>query len=128
MLEMEIAAVEERHMRGISFFHKAGGFSPTMGILGTVLGLTHTLANATDASSMASGIAVAFIATLWGVGLANLFFLPISDKLRLRHDDEVAHLELIMEGVIAIQAGYTPRNVRTRLSSFIAPRFRGREV
>ena len=128
ILETEIVNIEQRHKRGIVFFQKAGGFSPTMGILGTVLALIHTLANATDASTMASSIAVAFIATLWGVGLANLFFLPISDKLRLRHEEEVAHLELITEGVIALQSGDTPRSIRTRLLSFVAPRHRMHEV
>jgi chemotaxis protein MotA len=77
---------------------------------------------------MAGSIAAAFIATLWGVGLANLFFLPVSDKLRLRHDEEMAHLELITEGVVAIQSGDNPRNIRTRLHSFIAPQHRYGEV
>ncbi len=124
ILETEMAYVEERHKRGIVFFQKAGGFAPTMGILGTVLGLIHTLGNTSDASKMASHIAAAFIATLWGVGLANLFFLPVSDKLRLRHDEEIAHLELIMEGVLALQSGENPRYIRTRLLSFIAPKRR----
>ena len=128
ILETEIAYAEERHKRGIVFFQKAGGFSPTMGILGTVLALIHTLSNTSDASQMAGAIASAFIATLWGVGLANLFFLPLSDKLRLRHDEEVAFLELIMEGVIALQAGENPRSIRTRLLSFIAPDRRHGEV
>lgn len=127
ILEMELAYVEERHKKGIVFFQKAGGFAPTMGILGTVLGLVHTLGNTSDASRMASAIAAAFIATLWGVGVANLFFLPISDKLRMRHQEEVAHLELIMEGAIALQAGESPRAIRTRLLSFIAPGKRGNE-
>jgi chemotaxis protein MotA len=124
ILETEIAYVEERHKRGIVFFQKAGGFAPTLGILGTVLGLVHTLGNADDASKMAASIAGAFIATLWGVGLANLFFLPVSDKLKMRHDEEMAHLELVMEGVVAIQSGENPRNIRTRLHSFVAPDFR----
>ncbi len=124
ILETEIAYVEERHKRGIIFFQKAGGFAPTLGILGTVLGLVHTLGNTDDASKMATSIAGAFIATLWGVGLANLFFLPVSDKLRMRHDEEMAHLELLMEGVVAIQSGENPRNIRTRLHAFIAPDFR----
>ncbi len=124
ILETEIAYIEERHKKGIEFFQKAGGFAPTMGILGTVLGLVHTLANTSDATKMATAIAGAFIATLWGVGLANLFFLPLADKLRLRHDEEMAHLELIMEGVVAIQSGDNPRNVRTRLYSFVAPHHR----
>lgn len=121
ILETEIAYVEERHKKGIAFFQKAGGFSPTMGILGTVLGLIHTLSNTSDAAKMASAIAAAFIATLWGVGLANLFFLPVSDKLRMRHEEEIAHLELIMEGVLWLQSGENPRNIRTRLLAFIAP-------
>ncbi len=128
ILETEMAYVEERHKRGITFFQKAGGFAPTLGILGTVLGLVQTLGNTSDASKMAGSIAAAFIATLWGVGLANLFFLPVSDKLRLRHDEEMAHLELITEGVVAIQSGDNPRNIRTRLHSFIAPQHRYGEV
>jgi chemotaxis protein MotA len=124
ILETEIIYVEERHKKGIKFFQKAGGFSPTMGILGTVLGLINTLSNTSDASRMAGAIAAAFIATLWGVGLANLFFLPVSDKLRMRHEDELGYLELITEGVIAIQAGENPRNIRTRLLSFLSPQQR----
>jgi chemotaxis protein MotA len=128
VLETDIAYLEERHRRGIEFFQRAGGFAPTMGILGTVLGLVHTLANTDDAARMASAIASAFIATLWGVGIANLFFLPISDKLRRRHREEVAFQELIMEGVIALQSGETPRNIRTRLLSFIPARQRAGDL
>ena len=128
ILETEIACIEERHKRGITFFQKAGGFSPTLGILGTVLGLIHALGSTDDAAKMATSIAAAFIATLWGVGLANLFFLPVSDKLRLRHDEEMAYLELIMEGVVAIQSGDNPRNIRIRLQSFIAPHMRRRDT
>ena len=73
---------------------------------------------------MATAIASAFIATLWGVGLANLFLLPVSDKLRLRHKEEVAYQELIVEGMIALQSGDTPRNIRSRLVSFVSPRRR----
>ena len=128
ILETEIAHIEERHKRGIIFFQKAGGFSPTLGILGTVLGLVHALGNTSDASKMAGAIAAAFIATLWGVGLANLFFLPVSDKLRMKNDEEVAYLELIMEGVVAIQSGDNPHNIRIRLNSFLSPSHRSREV
>ncbi len=127
ILETEMVYTEERHKHGIIFFQKAGGFAPTMGILGTVLGLIHTLSNTSDASRMAAHIAAAFIATLWGVGTANLFFLPISDKLRLRHEEEMAHLELITEGVLALQSGENPRYIRTRLLSFIAPHHRFHE-
>ena len=124
ILENEIAYIEDRHKRGIAFFQKAGGFAPTLGILGTVMGLVQALSGSPDAASMASAIAAAFIATLWGVGLANLFFLPISDKLRLRHEEEMAYLELTMEGVAAIQSGENPRHIRTRLESFLSPEHR----
>ncbi len=127
ILQTEIAYTEERHKKGIAFFQKAGGFAPTLGILGTVLGLIHTLGNTSDASKMAASIAAAFIATLWGVGLANLFFLPVSDKLRMRHDEEMAHLELVLEGMVAIQSGENPRNIRTRLHAFVSPQHRTSE-
>ena len=96
----------------------------TLGIIGTVLGLIHTLGSTSDAERMATAIAGAFIATLWGVALANLCYLPISDKLKLRHEEELANLDLIMEGVIAIQSGDNPRIVKTKLLSFISPHMR----
>ncbi len=128
ILETEIAYVEERHKKGIALFQKLGGFSPTLGIIGTVLGLIHTLSNVQEPDRMAGAIAGAFIATLWGVALANLVYLPIGDKLRLRHEEELASLDLIMEGVISIQSGDNPRVVKTKLLSFISPELRLREV
>ncbi len=89
ILDSEMTYLEERHKKGIDFFQKAGGFAPTMGILGTVLCLVHTLGNTDDAGKMAAAIAAAFIATLWGVALANVFLLPIADKLRFRHEEEM---------------------------------------
>jgi chemotaxis protein MotA len=121
ILETEIAHIEERHRKGIELFKKLGGFAPTLGIIGTVLGLIQTLANTADTSHMASGIATAFIATLWGVCSANLFYLPIGDKLRHRHMEELSTLELIMEGVVSIQSGENPRMIRTKLQSFVNP-------
>ncbi|MBD3234109.1 MAG: motility protein A [candidate division Zixibacteria bacterium] len=121
LLETEIDNLTERHQAGILLFRKLGGFSPTMGIIGTVLGLIQSLANAGDTSQMASSIATAFIATLWGVALANLVYLPISDKLKRKHDAEVHTLRLILEGMIAIQSGENPRVIRSKLSSFVVP-------
>ncbi len=121
ILETEINYLEARHSKGIELFKKLGGFAPTMGIIGTVLGLIHTLANTSDTSQMAAGIASAFIATLWGICSANLFFLPVGDKLRHRHLDEVANLELVLEGVVSIQSGENPRLIRSKLQSFIDP-------
>ncbi len=121
ILETEISYKAERHNRGIGLFRTMGGFSPTMGIIGTVLGLIHTLANTDDPARMASAIASAFIATLWGVALANLAWIPIAEKLKLRHEEEMTTLELITEGVVSIQSGDNPRMIRTKLTSFITP-------
>jgi len=119
ILETEMEAISERHEAGALFFQKMGGFSPTMGILGTVLGLIHALSNITDAPNMARHIASAFIATLWGVGLANLVYLPICDKLRNRFQEEMRALEIILEGVVALSRGENPRIIRTKLYSYL---------
>jgi chemotaxis protein MotA len=128
ILETEIAYISERHKKGAGLFQKLGGFSPTLGILGTVLGLIHTLGSTEDAGKMAESIAGAFIATLWGVGMANLVYLPISDKLKHRHEEEQMLLELILEGAISIQSGDNPRVIRTKLLSFITPNLRTEQV
>ena len=124
ILETEVSYIAERHRKGIALFKALGGFSPTLGIIGTVLGLVHTLSNTGDAARMATAIAGAFIATLWGISMANLVYLPIGDKLRMRHDEEAAVLDLIIDGIISIQAGENPRIIRTKLLSFIDPKTR----
>ena len=127
ILEIEMSYVEERHKSGAAFFQKLGGFSPTLGIMGTVLGLIHALSNLENSSNIASSIAAAFIATLWGVALANLIYLPISDKLKARHQDETLCLEIITEGVIALAMGDNPRVIRMKLLSFLIPGLRAEE-
>jgi chemotaxis protein MotA len=127
ILETEMAYISERHKTGQTFFQKLGGFSPTLGIIGTVLGLINALSRSGDPSKMASHIAAAFIATLWGISLANLLYLPISDKLKYRNQEEMKSLELIIEGLISIQSGENPRVIRTKLLSFITPGERGGE-
>jgi chemotaxis protein MotA len=124
ILETELANIGERHKTGILFFQKLGGFSPTLGIVGTVLGLIHALSQVEDASKIAGAIAGAFIATLWGISMANLCYLPISDKLRFRHQEETKRMELILEGMISIQSGENPRLIRSKLLSFITPKQR----
>ena len=121
VLETEMTNIEERHKNGMVLFNKMGGFSPTLGIIGTVLGLIHTLANTEDAGRMAASIAAAFIATLWGVCLANLVYLPLADKLKFRHDEEMLYFGLVIEGATAIQSGENPRMIREKLMSFIHP-------
>jgi len=124
ILETEMAYISERHRRGALLFQKLGGFSPTLGILGTVLGLIHTLSSSGDADQMARSIAAAFIATLWGVGMANLLYLPLADKLKFRHEHEEIILEMILEGTLSIQAGENPRVVRSKLEAFLPPKLK----
>ncbi|MHB8110156.1 MAG: flagellar motor protein [Syntrophorhabdaceae bacterium] len=121
ILEIEMAYIEERHKAGANFFMKLGGFSPTLGIIGTVLGLIHALGNMESSSNMASAIASAFIATLWGVAMANLIYLPLSDKLKAKHQDEALYLEIITEGAISLAMGDNPRVIRMKLVSFLLP-------
>ena len=121
VLETEIAALKERHKVGAKFFADMGAFAPTLGIIGTVLGLVHMLENLEDPSSMGPLIAAAFVATLWGVMTANLICLPISNKLKRASSAEVAYKELIVEGVLAIQAGANPRTVTEKLKSYLPP-------
>lgn len=124
ILEIEMSYIEERHRAGALFFQKLGGFSPTLGIIGTVLGLIHALSSLEDSANMASSIATAFIATLWGVSLANLIYLPISDKLKARHQEEALYLQIICEGVISLAMGENPRVIRMKLMSFLLPQIR----
>jgi chemotaxis protein MotA len=127
ILEIEMSYVEERHKSGAAFFQKLGGFSPTLGIMGTVLGLIHALSSLENSSNIASSIAGAFIATLWGVALANLIYLPISEKLKAKHQDEGLCLEIITEGVMSLAMGDNPRVIRLKLLSFLVPGMREEE-
>jgi chemotaxis protein MotA len=124
ILEIEMAYLHERHKVGSMFFQKLGGFSPTLGIMGTVLGLIHALGSMESSSNMASAIASAFIATLWGVAMANLIYLPIADKLKAKHQDEAVYLEIISEGVVSLAMGDNPRVIRMKLLSFLLPDMR----
>ena len=121
ILEIEMSYIHERHKVGADFFQKLGGFSPTLGIIGTVLGLIHALGNMENSANMAGAIAAAFIATLWGVTMANLIYLPVSDKLKAKHTDEALYLEIICEGVLSLAMGDNPRVIRMKLLSFLLP-------
>lgn len=124
ILENDIASLKARHKVGAKFFADLGGFAPTLGIIGTVLGLIHMLENLKDPSSAGPSIAVAFTATLWGVMTANLFWLPLGNKLKRMSETEVHHMELVLEGVLAIQSGANPRVIEERLLAFMAPKQR----
>ena len=119
MLENEITFYEDRQKKDASIFEAAGGFSPTMGIIGTVMGLIKVLGSLSDPSQLGPAVALAFIATLYGVGFANLFWLPIAGKLKLKTKQEVVQKELIVEGVMSIQAGENPRTLREKLEVFL---------
>jgi chemotaxis protein MotA len=120
-LEQDIAALRDRHKVAAKWFADAGGFAPTLGIIGTVLGLVHALEGLSEPAKLGHAISSAFIATLWGVMSANLMWLPLSNKLKRMSAVEVAHKELVMQGVLAIQAGVSPRAVGERLKSHLAP-------
>ncbi|MGH7739218.1 MAG: motility protein A, partial [bacterium] len=133
IMETDIAFLEARHKVGESIFGTFGGFSPTLGIIGTVLGLVHALGqlgesgagNNTDAIfQVISAIATAFIATFYGIALANIFFLPISFKLKQNNQQEVLLREVMLEGILAISAGDNPRIVEEKLKAFLPPKLK----
>lgn len=121
ILRTELELMQERHGTGAKFFETAGGYAPTMGIIGTVMGLVHVLGQLSDTGNLGAAIAVAFLATFYGVATANVFWLPIAAKLKLRSNNEMIAREIIMEGVLSIQAGESPRIIEDRLKSFLPP-------
>jgi chemotaxis protein MotA len=128
ILELEIKNMEERHEHGINFFAQAGGFAPTFGIIGTVMGLIGVLKELDDPGKLAKSIAAAFLATLWGLLSANLIWLPVGGKLAVRSREEVAYRKMLMEGILALQAGENPRIIKEKLSAFLPPYERGKVV
>jgi chemotaxis protein MotA len=118
-LETDIQHVYESDMVGSKVFESAGGFAPTVGILGAVLGLIHVMENLSDPSKLGPGIAVAFVATVYGVGLANLVLLPIANKLKRAVTSEKKRRTLLAEGVLGIQEGLNPRVLEEKLRAYI---------
>ena len=120
VMEVEITMFEHARRQSARIWESAGGYSPTMGILGAVLGLIHVMENLADPSKLGAGIAVAFVATVYGLVAANLVFLPIGNKLKNIIASEVAMKELVVEGLVAIANGENPRIIETRLRGFLA--------
>ncbi|MDS1029863.1 flagellar motor protein [Bacillota bacterium LX-D] len=118
-MELSIYATEQRHKVGIGIFEAAGGYAPTMGIVGTVMGLVHVLSSLNEPESLGGAIAVAFIATLYGISSANLLWLPIAAKLKNKSHKETMVMEMMIEGVLAIQAGENPMFIQARLTNFL---------
>lgn len=121
VLKTEIAAKKERHKGPQTFWTNAGVFAPTFGIIGAVFGLMATMAHLDDPAAIGHGISAAFVATFWGVFLANAIYLPFANKLKRFDAEEAHHMELVLEGIMALQAGTSPRVVEEMLSSHIPP-------
>jgi chemotaxis protein MotA len=119
ILEAEVLAKRRADRQSAKFFADAGAYAPTIGIIGTVMGLVHVLENLAQPEELGHLIAAAFIATLWGVMSANVMWLPISSRLKRLGELEAARMELVIEGVAAIQAGSNPRVIAQRLASLL---------
>ncbi len=121
ILEGEVDAKKKADKASAKIFADMGGFAPTIGIIGTVLGLVHVLENLSEPESLGHLIAGAFVATLWGVMLANVLWLPIGNRLKRLSEVECAQMELVIAGIINIQAGANPRLVAQKLRSLLPP-------
>lgn len=128
ILRSEIDGMSQRHARNAKSFATAAGLAPTLGVLGTVMALVHVLENLDDPGALGHSIAGAFIATLYGVGSANVIFFPIANRLRALSEEEVNYREMIVEGVLALQAGDNPRLLQERLETYLDPSLRGVEA
>jgi chemotaxis protein MotA len=121
ILDIEVESMQARHAKGIDMFAKMGGYSPTFGVLGTVMGLVSVLSNLSDPSGLGEAIATAFIATLFGVGAANILWLPISANLKVKDLAEAKERRLALAAILAIQAGDNPRIVAQKLRAHAGP-------
>ncbi|HUU67900.1 MAG TPA: MotA/TolQ/ExbB proton channel family protein [Planctomycetota bacterium] len=121
ILTIDVATMGDRHSEGKTILEVMGAFAPAFGMIGTLIGLVQMLGNLKDPSQVGSGMAVALITTFYGAVLANLIFLPAAGKLSARHKEEALLKELLIEGVLAIQAGDNPRTIEEKLKSFLPP-------
>ncbi|MDY0389644.1 flagellar motor protein [Desulfobulbus oligotrophicus] len=119
LLEIDLGAEEESAKMSAEFFEAAGGYAPTIGIIGAVLGLIHVMSNLEDTSKLGAGIAVAFVATIYGLVTANIICLPAATKIKNRIKDDTVRKEIIIAGVVAIQNGENPRFIEERLRSYL---------
>jgi chemotaxis protein MotA len=124
ILESENDAMRKRHAAGVQPFDKAGGYAPTMGIIGTVFGLIHVLGNLDKPETLGPSISAAFVATLLGVASANVVYLPMGARLKQLSQEELHARALIVEGILSIQAGDNPRVVQEKLITFVPPALR----
>jgi chemotaxis protein MotA len=121
ILDLEVESMAGRHHHMANAFQQAGGFAPTVGIIGTILSLVHVLGHLDNPDTIGPAIASAFVATLFGVASANLFFLPVAQKLKALSTEESEAKTMIIEGILSIQAGDNPRIVEEKLKTFLTP-------
>lgn len=119
ILDVEIETKERFDMQAAKIFESMGGYSPTIGIIGAVLGLIQVMGNLSDPSKLGNGIAVAFVATIYGVGAANLLFIPIANKLKNLIAEQAQFRDMIVEGMVSIAEGDNPRNIETKLLGYL---------
>jgi chemotaxis protein MotA len=122
MMELEIQQLEHHAEAEAKVFEQAGGYAPTVGIIGAVMGLIQVMKNLANIDEVGHGIAVAFVATVYGVGVANLFFLPAAGKIKARAQEEVRMREMQLEGVAAIVEGLNPKLIRSKLEAYSGPK------
>ncbi len=128
VLEGEIAAKKAEDKVAAKFMNAMGGYAPTIGIVGCIVGLMNVMANLNEPSTLGPMIAAAFVATLWGVMAANFWFLPMGAKIARISELQAAQMELLVEGITEIQAGTSPRAVRQKLTSLVPPSEVAREA
>ncbi len=124
ILETDVGQIENRHAEGSRILAAGGSLAPAYGMIGTLIGLVNMLANLSDPSQIGAGMATALITTFYGAVLANAFFLPLAGKLETRSKEEMVVKEMIIEGIMAIQSGDSPRIVEEKLKSFLSPTLR----
>jgi chemotaxis protein MotA len=119
ILEVEVGVIEDEYTSYAKVFEAFGGYAPCVGIIGAVLGLIHVMENLADPSALGSGIAVAFVATVYGVGMANLLFLPMGSKIKIKAKDLIAGKLMVVEGLLSVAQGENPRMIEEKLSGFL---------
>ncbi|MBB3101816.1 flagellar motor protein [Azomonas macrocytogenes] len=119
IMEVDIDTQESRDLRAARVFESMGGYAPTVGIIGAVMGLIHVMGNLAEPSQLGGGIAVAFVATIYGVGFANLLLLPMGNKLKGVVQQQTRYREMLLEGLLSIAEGENPRSIELKLQGFM---------
>ncbi len=120
VMEGDLLLAEQRDLDAVNFYESMGGYAPTIGIIGAVIGLIHVMRHLSDPAALGPGIAVAFVATIYGVGLANLLLLPMANKLKACVREISQYREMQIEGILAIAEGENPRAIESKLSGYLA--------